>query len=60
MKRLWLQGMKAYVQDMWNIVEFVTTSLYITTYTLKFVSYFLVRSYNIPHATDMGQLELKL
>jgi len=59
MKRLWLQGVKAYVQDMWNIVEFVTTSLYITTFTLKFVSYFLVRSYyNIPHAADMGELQL--
>ena len=44
MKRLWTCGIKAYTADMWNVVEFATSSLYITTYTLKFVSYFLVRS----------------
>ena len=43
MKQLWGHGAKAYVRDMWNIVEFVTISLYVTTYALKFVSYFLVR-----------------
>ena len=42
MKRLWVKGVKAYIEDMWNIVEFATTSVYITAYTLKFVSYFLV------------------
>ena len=46
-KRLWTHGVKAYIGDMWNIVEFATTSLYITTYTLKFVSYFLVCIYSI-------------
>jgi len=46
MKRLWTCGLKAYMEDMWNMVEFATTSLYITTYTLKFVSFFLVCSQN--------------
>jgi len=47
MKRLWTYGVKAYIEDMWNIVEFATTSLYITTYTMKFVSFFLVCSYDV-------------
>jgi len=43
-KRLWIQGVKTYIGDMWNIVEFATISLYITAFTLKFVSWFLVNN----------------
>ena len=51
-----MQGLKAYIEDMWNIVEFATTSLYITAFTLKFVSYFLVCLYNIidKHSTILS------
>jgi len=47
MKRLWIQGVKTYIADMWNIVESATASLYITAFTVKFVSYFLVRLFSI-------------
>ena len=42
MKQLWDEGAKAYVQDLWNILDFITNSLYIATFTLKFVAYMRV------------------
>ena len=42
-KQLWDQGLKSYVQDMWNILDFTTNSLYIATYTLKLVAYLKVK-----------------
>ena len=41
-KQLWDEGAKAYVQDMWNILDFITNSLYIATFTLKLVAYIKV------------------
>ncbi|ESN98767.1 hypothetical protein HELRODRAFT_66730 [Helobdella robusta] len=41
-KQLWDQGLKSYVHDMWNILDFTTNSLYIATYTLKLVAYLKV------------------
>ena len=41
-KQLWDLGVKAYIQDMWNILDFITNSLYIATYTLKLVAYLRV------------------
>lgn len=45
-KQLWDQGAKSYVQDMWNILDFITNSLYIATYTLKLVAYLKVSDVN--------------
>ena len=42
MKQLWDEGAKTYVQDLWNILDFITNSLYIATFTLKFVAYMRV------------------
>ena len=42
-KQLWDEGLKAYIQDMWNILDFITNSLYIATYTLKLVAYLKVK-----------------
>ena len=42
-KQLWDEGLKAYIQDMWNILDFITNSLYIATFTLKLVAYMKVR-----------------
>ena len=46
-KQLWDEGAKAYIQDMWNILDFITNSLYIATFTLKLVAYIRVSIYNI-------------
>ncbi|ELT89523.1 hypothetical protein CAPTEDRAFT_172686 [Capitella teleta] len=41
-KQLWNDGAKTYVQDMWNILDFATNSLYIATFALKLVAYLRV------------------
>lgn len=41
-KQLWNDGAKNYVQDMWNILDFTTNSLYIATFALKLVAYLRV------------------
>ena len=41
-KQLYDEGIKSYVQDMWNTLDFMTNSLYMSTFTLKFVAYFRV------------------
>ena len=43
-KQLWDQGLKSYLNDMWNILDFVTNSLYIATFALKLVAYLLVHN----------------
>ena len=49
-KQLWDEGLKAYIQDMWNILDFTTNSFYVATFTLKFVAYMKVSeiSYTTP------------
>uniref|UniRef100_A0A1I8JC01 ANK_REP_REGION domain-containing protein n=1 Tax=Macrostomum lignano TaxID=282301 RepID=A0A1I8JC01_9PLAT len=42
-KQLWSEGAKAYVTDMWNLLDFATNSLYIATITLRGVAWYLVR-----------------
>ncbi len=51
-KQLWDEGLKAYIQDMWNILDFITNSLYIATYTLKLVAYLKVITYSCAHKGD--------
>lgn len=38
-KQLWDEGAYEYVHDMWNILDFVTNSLYIATLTLRVIAY---------------------
>ena len=45
-KQLWDEGARAYIQDMWNILDFITNSLYIATFTLKLVAYLRVSSHS--------------
>ena len=33
-------GLKEYVSDMWNVVDFITNSLYVATIALRAVAYF--------------------
>lgn len=41
-KQLWDIGLQEYVNDMWNVIDFVTNSLYVATVALRVVSYFQV------------------
>ena len=45
-KQLWDEGAKTYIQNMWNILDFTTNSLYVATFTLKLVAYLRVSQYN--------------
>lgn len=45
MKQLWDIGLQEYVNDMWNVIDFVTNSLYVATVALRVVSYFQVFAY---------------
>lgn len=41
-KQLWDVGLQEYVHDMWNVIDFVTNSLYVATVALRIVSFFQV------------------
>lgn len=41
-KQLWDVGLEEYVRDMWNVIDFITNSLYIATVALRVVSYYQV------------------
>lgn len=42
-KQLWDMGLREYVHDMWNVIDFVTNSLYVATVALRIVSHFQVK-----------------
>lgn len=42
MKQLWDLGLIEYVSDMWNIIDFITNSLYVATVALRVIAYFQV------------------
>lgn len=42
MKQLWDMGLREYVHDMWNVIDFVTNSLYVATVALRVVSHYQV------------------
>uniref|UniRef100_A0A6M2E2A8 Putative transient receptor potential channel n=1 Tax=Xenopsylla cheopis TaxID=163159 RepID=A0A6M2E2A8_XENCH len=42
-KELWDVGLHEYVNDMWNVIDFVTNSLYVATVALRIVSYYQVQ-----------------
>ncbi|XP_044729543.1 transient receptor potential-gamma protein [Chrysoperla carnea] len=39
-KQLWDVGLEDYVNDMWNVIDFVTNSLYVATIALRGVTYY--------------------
>lgn len=45
-KQLWDVGLEEYVNDMWNVIDFVTNSLYVATVALRVVVYYRVRKEN--------------
>ena len=42
-KQLWELGLADYLSDMWNILDFITNSLYVATITLRVIAYLQVR-----------------
>ncbi|GAB6020472.1 hypothetical protein CHUAL_003162 [Chamberlinius hualienensis] len=42
-KQLWEDGLIEYIGDMWNIIDFVTNSLYVATIALRAVAYYQVQ-----------------
>ncbi|XP_054721214.1 transient receptor potential-gamma protein-like [Uloborus diversus] len=42
-KQLWDSGPLQYVNDMWNIIDFITNSLYVATVALRIIAYFQVQ-----------------
>ncbi|XP_077296878.1 transient receptor potential-gamma protein-like isoform X3 [Arctopsyche grandis] len=42
-KQLWDVGLEEYVNDMWNVIDFVTNSLYVATIALRIVAYYQVQ-----------------
>ncbi|XP_041357124.1 short transient receptor potential channel 4-like [Gigantopelta aegis] len=42
-KQLWNSGAKEYIYDMWNILDFVTNSLYVATFTLRLMAWVQVK-----------------
>ncbi|XP_023311721.1 transient receptor potential-gamma protein [Anoplophora glabripennis] len=42
-KQLWDVGLEEYVRDMWNVIDFITNSLYVATVALRIVSIWQVQ-----------------
>lgn len=40
---MWDVGLEEYVNDMWNVIDFVTNSLYVATAALRVVAYYRVK-----------------
>ncbi|XP_033743290.1 transient-receptor-potential-like protein [Pecten maximus] len=43
-KQLWDEGLKAYIRQWWNWLDFIMLSLYLATFSLRLVAYILIKS----------------
>ncbi|RUS87233.1 hypothetical protein EGW08_004985, partial [Elysia chlorotica] len=43
-KQLWDEGLKAYIRQWWNWLDFIMLSLYLCTFSLRLVAYFQIES----------------
>lgn len=43
-KEIWEGGVDAYINDMWNVVDYFTNMLYITFMGLRACSWYIVRN----------------
>ena len=43
-KQLYNEGIIEYLRDWWNLLDFITNTLYITTIVLRFISYIIVQN----------------
>lgn len=48
-KQLWDSGPLQYINDMWNIIDFITNSLYVATVALRIIAYLQVMENEINH-----------
>ncbi|CAH8853473.1 unnamed protein product [Trichobilharzia szidati] len=55
MKKLYIWGLRAHLTDMWNLVDFVMNSLYISTISLRTVAWARTVFYNEPRYVNRGQ-----
>ncbi|XP_073996025.1 transient receptor potential cation channel gamma isoform X2 [Rhodnius prolixus] len=56
-KQLWDVGLEDYLADMWNVIDFITNSLYVATVALRIVSYYQVQKHSDPRAMDIPREE---
>lgn len=57
-KQLWDVGLSEYVNDMWNVIDFVTNSLYVATVALRIVAYYRVQKESLkPGYTELQREE---
>lgn len=45
-KQMWDSGLRDYIDDWWNLVDFIMNSLYIATIALKIIAYVKVLSHS--------------
>ena len=57
MKQLWDVGLEEYVNDMWNVIDFVTNSLYVATAALRVVAYYRVQKESQESVTELQREE---
>ncbi|CAH8853337.1 unnamed protein product [Trichobilharzia szidati] len=55
MKKLYIWGLRAHLTDMWNLVDFVMNSLYISTISLRTVAWARTVFYDEPRYVNRGQ-----
>lgn len=55
-KQLWDVGLEEYVNDMWNVIDFVTNSLYVATVALRIVAYYRVQKENENLGSALGAI----
>ncbi|XP_014208151.1 transient receptor potential-gamma protein [Copidosoma floridanum] len=58
-KQLWDVGLEEYVNDMWNVIDFVTNSLYVATVALRIVAYFRVQREKSEGLHQVSDLDLQ-
>ncbi|XP_014485094.1 PREDICTED: transient receptor potential-gamma protein [Dinoponera quadriceps] len=58
-KQLWDVGLEEYVNDMWNVIDFVTNSLYVATVALRVVAYYRVQKENEGQSPGSPAIELQ-
>ncbi|XP_002733765.1 transient-receptor-potential-like protein [Saccoglossus kowalevskii] len=51
-KQLWEEGLKAYIRQWWNWLDFIMLSLYLCTISLRFTAWWLKKSGTYPSFTD--------
>lgn len=60
-KQLWDSGPLQYINDMWNIIDFITNSLYVATVALRIIAYLQVMENKIsnPVSNENSHIYLK-